>query len=443
MKLSSQAETLNRLIKEQNPAVFAALSEKGRAIFFPNEGIMSQSAQAADTKLNATIGIAVEDDGSPMRLSAIEKRLPLPPKSIFPYAPSFGDAKLRSAWREHIRSSNPSLEGGVSTPVVACGITHALSVAAYLFVDEGDEIILPDLFWENYALLFEHAYGAKLSPFNTFTREAFDTASLKKALGKNGGRQPSFAKASEGSARKKILILNFPNNPTGYTAMQDEAEKILESIKEEAECGSNIVVICDDAYFGLVYEDGVYKESLFAKLATIHPNVVAVKADGATKEHFAWGFRVGFLTFGATGMDESGYRALEEKAAGAVRATVSNAPRPSQTLLLEALSDPSYDKEKAEKFGILKKRYEKVKEVLKNGEFQRYFSPLPFNSGYFMCVKLGTGLDAEKVRRALIENYGTGVIAFGNLLRIAYAGLPENRIEKLFDNIYRACEGAA
>jgi aspartate/methionine/tyrosine aminotransferase len=126
-----------------------------------------------------------------------------------------------------------------------------------------------------------------------------------------------------------------------------------------------------------------------------------------------------------------------------VRATVSNAPRPSQTLLLEALSDPSYDKEKAEKFGILKKRYEKVKEVLKNGEFQRYFSPLPFNSGYFMCVKLGTGLDAEKVRRALIENYGTGVIAFGNLLRIAYAGLPENRIEKLFDNIYRACEGAA
>ena len=426
MKLSPQAETLNRLIKEQNPAVFGALSEKGRAIFFPNEGIMSQSAQAKDTKLNATIGIAVDDDGVPMRLSAVAKRILLEPKKVFPYAPSFGDQKLRSAWKEHIRAVNPSLEGEISTPVVTCGITHALSLAAYLFIDEGDRIILPDLFWENYALLFEHAYGAVLAPFNTFAGDHFDIESFRKAL--------------TGTAKKKIVVLNFPNNPTGYTVRQEEAEKILETIKEDAQRGSNIVVICDDAYFGLVYEDGIYKESLFARLAALRPNVIAIKADGATKEQFAWGLRVGFLTFGTFGMGKDEYRALEEKAGGAVRATASNSSRLSQTLLLEALADPSYAKEKAEKFTVLKHRFEKVKEVFTDKKFASYFTPLPFNSGYFMCVTLREGIDAEEVRKTLIEKYDTGIIVFGNLIRIAYSGIPENRIGELFENLYLACK---
>ena len=48
--------------------------------------------------------------------------------------------------------------------------------------------------------------------------------------------------------------------------------------------------------FGLVYENGIFKESLFSKLADLHENVLAVKVDGATKEDYAWGFRVGFIT---------------------------------------------------------------------------------------------------------------------------------------------------
>ena len=39
-------------------------------------------------------------------------------------------------------------------------------------------------------------------------------------------------------------------------------------------------------------------ESLFGLLAGRHPNLLAVKLDGATKELFVWGLRCGFITFG-------------------------------------------------------------------------------------------------------------------------------------------------
>ena len=59
-----------------------------------------------------------------------------------------------------------------------------------------------------------------------------------------------------------------------------------------------VVVLIDDAYFGLVFEPGVYTQSIFTELSDRSPNLLAVKIDGATKEDYVWGFRVGFLTYG-------------------------------------------------------------------------------------------------------------------------------------------------
>ena len=38
-------------------------------------------------------------------------------------------------------------------------------------------------------------------------------------------------------------------------------------------------------------------ESLFGKFANLHPRILWIKLDGATKEEFVWGFRTGFITF--------------------------------------------------------------------------------------------------------------------------------------------------
>lgn len=167
---------------------------------------------------------------------------------------------------------------------------------------------------------------------------------------------------------------------------------------------------------------------------------MAVKIDGPTKEDYVWGFRVGFLTYGIKGGNHELYGALESKTAGAIRGNISNAANISQSLLLAAYTSPDYEAQKAAKYKIMKERYDAVKKVLKNEDYKTYFTALPYNSGYFMCIKLAEGFDAEKLRKILIEKYSIGVISLGNLLRIAYAAVAAKDIEELFEGIYNACK---
>jgi aspartate/methionine/tyrosine aminotransferase len=215
---------------------------------------------------------------------------------------------------------------------------------------------------------------------------------------------------------------------------------MVKIVKSSAEKGNKIVLFIDDAYFGLVYEAGIATESIFAELSQLHENVLAIKIDGPTKEDYVWGFRVGFMTYGIKGGDADLYGALESKTAGAIRGNISNAANISQSLLLEAFKSPDYAAQKAAKYDILKQRYDAVKEALQEEKYKAYFTAIPFNSGYFMCVKLAEGLDAEKLRKILIEKYSIGVISLGNLIRVAYSAVAASDIKELFEGIYLACK---
>ncbi|MBT7260596.1 MAG: hypothetical protein HN888_05665, partial [Desulfobacula sp.] len=83
----------------------------------------------------------------------------------------------------------------------------------------------------------------------------------------------------------------------------------------------------------------------------------------------------------------------------------------------------------------LKKRALKIKTVLKNPKFKNAFDIYPFNSGYFMCIRL-KDVDAEQLRVHLLDNYGTGLISIGSKnIRVAFSCLEENDVETLFDII--------
>ncbi len=425
MTLNPLAESLNSELSANGASIFQMLSQKGKSIFFPSKGILGQGGEAKGKEINATIGTALEDDGSPLVLPSVQKSLNLP-KNAFLYAPSFGNPELRDAWKEQIIRKNPSLQGkNFSRPVVSAALTHAISCAGYLFLDPGEKVLIPDLYWDNYELALENAYGAKIETFETFDGNGFNVKALEKALEKDG-------------IGKKVVLLNFPNNPTGYTATEKEAVQIAETLVRSAEKGNKIVVLLDDAYFGLVYEEGVTRESLFTKLVDAHQDILAVKLDGPTKEDYVWGFRVGFVTFGFKGATAEQLKALESKAAGAIRGNISNAPNLSQKILLEAYRSPEYVKEKAEKYAVLKKRYDTIKATLAaHPEYAEAFTPMPFNSGYFMCVK-PIGIDAESVRQELLKNYSTGTIMLKGLLRLAFSAVPTDKLPKLFDNVYHA-----
>lgn len=427
MQYDPQAAKLNDAIKAANPAVLSMLSEKGKAIFFPKLGILAQSAEAAGKEINATIGIALEDEGGPVALPSLAKGLNLAPGDAFPYAPSPGRADIRKVWKEMLFKKNPGLAGRtISSPVVTAALTHGLSMAGYLFCDEGDAIILPDLFWENYGLLFTNAYGAGLDTFPTYTDAGgFNVAGLKAKLA-----QPS-------RSGRKVVLLNFPNNPTGYTPTDSEVKAIVAALGEAADRGEKLVVLIDDAYFGLVFEAGVYTQSIFTDLSDRSPNLLAVKIDGATKEDYVWGFRVGFLTYGIKGGTPALYEALEAKTGGAIRGNISSTSNPAQTLLVKSWTSGGYDAEKQGKFDLLKRRYDEVKRILAaHPEYKERFTALPFNSGYFMCIR--PKADPEKLRQKLLSDYSTGVINFGDILRVAFSATPTAKLAKLFENIYKA-----
>ncbi len=77
--MNPQAKELNEIIGKNSPVVFDLLSERGKNIFFPKKGILGQTADAKGKRINATIGAAIEDDGSPMRLSSVEEQINIEP----------------------------------------------------------------------------------------------------------------------------------------------------------------------------------------------------------------------------------------------------------------------------------------------------------------------------------------------------------------------------
>ena len=214
-------------------------------------------------------------------------------------------------------------------PIVTNALTHGLSVAADLFVEDQDVIILPDKYWGNYNIVFNVRRGGQLKTFELFNQdEKFNVEGLKACL------------MQQKEAGKAIVLLNFPNNPTGFTPSVDEVKGIVQALKEAAEAGINIVALLDDAYFGLFYEDSI-KESIFGLLAGLHPRILPVKIDGATKENYVWGLRVGFLTFASE--SPAILNALEQKAKGIIRGTISSSSHLSQTVILESLESNEFD----------------------------------------------------------------------------------------------------
>jgi len=426
------AQELNQIIRAGNEYIYETLSEVGKNLFFP-KGILSQGAEAKEKahRFNATVGMATEK-GRTMHLPSVMNMLTgMQPEEALTYAPSFGIMPLRQAWQEEQLRKNPSLNGKkISLPIVSHAITHGLSVVSDMWVDPGDVIILPDKIWGNYNLIFAVRRGARIVQYPLF--DANGRFNLK-------GFEACVHSVAQ-DRKKIIVILNFPNNPTGYTVTSQEADGIADILRQTAAKGVRVLALTDDAYFGLFYTDDALKESIFTRLVDQDPRLLAIKLDGATKENYVWGLRVGFITYGGslTGEARPVYEALEKKTAGAVRGSISNASHLGQEIILKSLKADSYLAEKEEKLTIMKARAQEVMSVLSDPKYVDAWEPYPFNSGYFMCLRLKT-VQAEPLRVHLLDTYGIGLISLGETdLRVAFSCLEKEDTRELFDTLFQA-----
>lgn len=427
------AQELNTILL--NTPADTLLSDMGKRMFFPR-GIISQGAEAKKfgKKANATIGITV-NDGLPVCLPAVQKQIPgLTTSESVAYAPTAGNPTLRDAWKQKIIAKNPSLKNKLfSTPVVVPGLTAGISFLADLFLSEGENLLACDPSWDNYSLIVETRRNAVLKQFQMFWGDGYE----------GGFNVDAFKKAimEEAKATGKVkVLLNFPQNPSGYSPTVQEAKQICQAITECAQTGAKMLICCDDAYFGLDYEENIEKQSLFAYLADIHENVLAVKIDGPTKEDYVWGFRCGFLTFGSKNFTEAQYDALVKKLMGVIRSSVSCCSTPSQSILLKAFSDPDLENQKKAFRDILEGRYRRARNFVESKKGHPVLSPMPFNSGYFMSL-VCKGINAEDLRQKLLHEYEIGTIAIDDkTLRIAFSSLDKRNIDDTYAAVYNAAE---
>ena len=431
-------EVMNRLAEELNQTLsdsiaYGFLSPLGRRMYFP-KGIVAQSDEAKEKakRYNATVGLATRK-GEPFYLQDIYTAFKdgiFKPSQIFSYAPGGGDKTLRALWKESMIQKNPHLKGKkTSLPVVTSGLTHAISLAAEMFVGEGDSVVCPDLFWDNYDLIFSDLIGAKsvLFPF----------------YGEHGGFNVEGMKNALMSVESEYvrIILNFPNNPTGYTPSKTEAKEMVDALVSVADSGKKILVLSDDAYFGLFFEEETEKESLFAYLADAHENIFAVKGDAATKEEMVWGFRIGFITYASKGFTDAHLDALTKKTLGMIRCTVSNCDRPGQSLVVNAIQNGThYAEDKETIFKAMDERYRIVKKAVERHKDEKIITPYAFNSGYFMAFSTN-GRNAEDLRVYLLDKYQIGAInIMGHTLRLAYCSVEPEGLDEVVDTVYKAAE---
>ncbi len=379
-------------------------------MYFPL-GIPAQAQQAKTASINATIGQLTDGAGGAIPLPSLANKVSgVSLEDATLYAAQGGNKALRTAWRDRL---NRVGLGPKSSPFCTVGLTHGLSLLADMFVDEDTDVLLPAPGWGNYKLIFGVRGGGNIIPYPVFEGGQFAADSIKKALAK--------------VRSKALLLLNFPGNPTGYTPSPAELAPWLDAIRNSPK---PVVVLCDDAYNGFVYEADRIQRSPFFDLADADPSrVLTAKVDGATKELCFFGGRVGFVTFGAEG---PAAEALDAKLKGMARANVSSGPAISQAMVLAALNDPNLDQERVQLFQQCQARYQMLKTSLTEAGIPHE----PFNSGFFALIPVAG--DPNHLRLRLLEE-GVGVVAFPQLgaIRIAYSSTSIEDIPALVAAISR------
>lgn len=150
------------------------------------------------------------------------------------YTSNAGLWELRRLIADHL-SSNYGVEYDPATEiVVTVGVSEALDVALRCLLDPGDEAITHQPCFVSYVPCVTLAGG---QPVTVVTKEEEDfklsPAALNVAL----------------TDRSKLLLLNYPNNPTGATMTADELAEIAALVRRHG-----LYVISDEIYCALTYE---------------------------------------------------------------------------------------------------------------------------------------------------------------------------------------------
>lgn len=154
--------------------------------------------------------------------------------------------------------------------IVTVGGSEGIDLAFRAMLNPGDEVIIPEPCYVSYVPCVTLADGV---PVTVNLKEENDFKLTKEQL------------LSAITPRTKILVLAFPNNPTGAVMTKEELEEIAEVVKEK-----DIFVVSDEIYAELSY--GNTRHCSIASIDGMKERIIVI--NGFSKAHAMTGWRLGY-----------------------------------------------------------------------------------------------------------------------------------------------------
>lgn len=320
------------------------------------------------------------------------------------YTSNSGLKALRQEISNYIKRTQNILYNPDNEIIVTVGGSEAIDIGIRALVNDGDEVIIPQPSYVSYepcALLA----NAKPVIINLKAENEFRLTSdeLLNAI----------------TEKTKILILPFPNNPTGSIMDKEDLEKIAKVIIEK-----DIYVMSDEIYSELSYKD---KHVSIASLPQMKERTILI--NGFSKAYAMTGWRLGYAC---------APKEIIKQMTKIHQYAIMCAPTTSQYAAVEALKNGDND------VAMMRQSYNQRRRFLLNA-FKEMNLPCfePFGAFYvFPCIK-EFGMTSEEFATRLLQEEKVAAIpgnAFGDsgegYLRISYAYSLDN-LKKAMERLGR------
>ena len=288
-----------------------------------------------------------------------------------------------------LRKYNVSYNGNDEC-IVTVGGSEAIDLAMRCLINEGDEVLIPQPSFVCYDPLVRMADGI---PVVVETREEDNFKLIPELLEKAV------------TPKSKLLVLPYPNNPTGAIMEKEELEKIAEIVLKY-----NLFVISDEIYAELTYNNK--KHISFASIDGMKERTVVVS--GFSKSYSMTGWRLGYSL---------APKPVTDAMVKLHQFAIMSAPTTAQYAAIEALKNGDKDIEK------MRDEYDRRRKLV-----VRRFRGMglscfePEGAFYaFPCIK-STGLSSEEFCTRLLRSKSVAVVpgnAFGDsgegFIRVSYS----------------------
>lgn len=324
------------------------------------------------------------------------------------YGPSAGLPDFREAIAQYV-SKTRGIEAEADEVVVTPGAKPIMFFSILALVNPGDEVLYPNPGFPIYESMINFV-DAKPVPIPLPEENDFRL-------------EPEFVKKHV-TKKTKLIILNYPENPTGGVVTKEDLKVIADCIADR----DDVFVLADEIYSRIIYEG---KHESIASLPGMKDKTILL--DGFSKTYAMTGWRLGY---GVMRKD------IAQKVAQLMTNSNSCTCSFTQMAGLEALKGPQTEPEK------MVAEFKKRREVIVSGlnGIKGITCKKPHGAFYVFPNIKGTGMDCRKLADHLLYDAGVAVLAgtcFGKYgedhLRLSFANSVEN-IKKALERIAKGVE---